>query len=125
MQLLARLDEVLADFAKGDEASLAMQAPSPPSALLLKGREALAKAAETLKSPVPRTARAQGGQVQEQAPEADQGADPPPAADDADEAVVEEAAGPVALPKKRLVKPTGGPPAKRPVGRPRATPAVE
>jgi hypothetical protein len=59
VQLLARLEEVLVDFAKGSEASELLVAPSPQASLLEKGRDILKKAREKMSPPRARRAPAQ------------------------------------------------------------------
>ena len=111
---------MLADFAKGGDATLALQAPSPPQAVLAKGRAALKQASEILQrgppSPVPHAA-SNGGDER--------------AAPDKEPALGEEEGAPdgpdVAPAKKRAAankRAADKPPAeregkKRPVGRPR------
>ena len=113
-QLLERLEEVLVDFAKGDDATQALQAPSPPGAIVAKGREALAKAGAALSPPAARA----GSSADAPAPATDAPApatDAPAPATDAPD--VTDDAPPVHPTKKQKGAGEGAPPRRRP-GRP-------
>ena len=114
VQLLARLDEVLEDFAKGADASLALQAPSPLKGLLVHGRAALARAEATLRAvpspvPLPAAPEAAGDAATEAAGDA-----APEAAPAAKKACVSKPRAPLEWATKPRA-PVGRPPRCRPV----------